>query len=109
MSDCPCGDNHDDPRLVVAQVLGGQERARDRAQMASEQSELEINDLLDALKPDQLLTLRRILNLGQRMIDYTDGQVATILRVVHRVDPATGRSLDAPFEEMQGPAPVEPA
>lgn len=107
MANCSCGDDHDDPNIVIAHLLPGQER--DRAQMVNDAARLEIHGLLDTLTPDHLLTLRRILNQNQRMIDFTDGQVAAILRVVHRVDPATGRSLDVPFEEMQGPAPVEPA
>jgi hypothetical protein len=83
---------------------------QDRRRMSAEAAELEITNFLERLPPSDLLTVRRILNLEgeSAMLNYLDGQVHAILRLVHRVDPDTGQPLDAlPRLAPEGGPPTE--
>lgn len=67
----------------------------DRAHMRAEERDARITRFLDSLDVDQLMALRSILNMGGPdtafgLNQYYDGQAATLLRVVHHVDPDTG-------------------
>ena len=99
------------PIPVPAGVFEAIQRGHEAAHMRAESREARIEHLLDTLDVEGLLALRLILNHGDQdsawaMNQYYDGQVASILRRVHQVDPYTGEDptqalLAAP------PAPTE--
>lgn len=72
----------------MAEALG---RMHDRAHMHAEARTQAIYSLLDRLPPDDLLTLRDILRAPRSARNRIDGQVVSIMRVVHHVDPYTAR------------------
>jgi hypothetical protein len=71
-----------------------------RARMAADEREASVNDLLDSLNVQQLVALRRLLNMDQEsaMNNYVDGQVVTLLRRIHNVDPHTGMTEQEAIE-----------
>ena len=89
------------PMALLAAMSG------DRHRMAHETAENDVFHLLDALTVEQLITLRRILNSAQESPsnNYVDGQVVSLLRVVHRVHHVTGTSLES---ELLGAPPDAP-
>lgn len=77
----------------LADVITGQ---RDRQVMGAQVAETEVQHFLDGLDVGQLLALRRILCMDNDSStnNYFDGQVVTLLRVVHKVDAWSGKPAD---------------
>jgi hypothetical protein len=82
----------------ISELLETQQKAHDRRHMALDVVMTEVYNFLDGLNVTQLLAMRRILNLGDGgecvNNNYIDGQVITLLRRVHNVNPSTGDSLE---------------
>lgn len=55
-----------------------------------------INALFDSLDVEQLVTLRRMFAMDGRsgMNNYFEGQIVTMLRRVHNVDPESGLTME---------------
>lgn len=77
------------PKSLVASIM----RQHDREHMEVDAAKMSVFALLDALDKDQLMSLRTILNMSPGGIQYTDGMVANQLRLIHRVDPDSGKDL----------------
>jgi hypothetical protein len=82
----------------ISELFESQQKAQDRRHMAVEVVMTEIYEFLDGLSVTQLLALRRVLNLGDGSEcannNYIDGQIITLLRRVHNVNPLSGESLE---------------
>lgn len=109
-------DDEHEPEHPLAAILFGaaqSEEAQRRHREAHEREAMARDDyfarlygFLDELTPDQLVVLRSILNVGSRKtLQFIDGQVVSLLRRVHEVDPITGQKNG--FEALleQPPAP----
>lgn len=90
-------DHHDDDAHfaavpVPAEVLAGMVRHADLHAMDRQQRQLRLDRFLDGLDVDGLLALRDLLNhdTDSSMNNYFDGQIRTLLRRIHHVDPRTG-------------------
>lgn len=87
-------DHSDDPHIhvVPAGMAEALQHASEMHAMAVDAQTSRVYRLLDTLDPDGLLALRTILNQDQTSTSnqYWDGQIASILRVIHRVHPYTG-------------------
>lgn len=77
------------------------ERAEHQA-MHGEQTIMQFNNFLDGLSVEQLVTLRRILNLEgmSATLNFLDGQIYAILRCVRHVNPDTGEAYDAELTQQ---------
>ncbi len=86
---------------------------RDRRRMQGEELRQRVTNFLDTATAEQLLALRVILNMGRGDAaglsnEFFDGQIVTILRVVHQVNPDTGKSYaDELLEPSQVDAPPQ--
>ena len=86
-------EHDDEPAFGIAIPIPACVRqAHDRQHMKAEDRAAAVDRLLDGLDVEQLLALRTILNLAnpERMNQYIDGQVVTLLRRIHGVDSSTG-------------------
>jgi hypothetical protein len=94
-------DNHDDPGVHLVGFSAMSEMA-DRARMEAEVQQATVYRFLDELAPEQLVALRMILNQDSKsaMNNYWDGQVATLLRRIHGVDPWTGLTPQEAIERQ---------
>lgn len=81
------------PRDLLASLMGEHE---DQHRMVAQTVETEVFHFIDSLTVPQLLALRRVLNGGppSHTNNYIDGQVVTVLRLVHRVDHVSGESYE---------------
>lgn len=111
-------DNHDDhdhdreihgfaiplPAAFAESLAGEHDRGRMQARVA----ETNIYHFLDRLDVEELLVLRRMLNCDQDSAsnNYFDGQVVTLLRVVHQVDITTGERFDTSVFDGDAGAPA---
>ncbi len=89
--------------LPLGEMLGVARHEHDRAQIRSAEMRATIFGFLDGLDVDQLRALRLILNMcgdsDRELSEFFDGQVVSIMRLVHHVNPDTGQSLE---EELAG-------
>ena len=92
-------DPDDHPPLVL-DIGGALRAAHERHHMESEDRAASVDRLLDGLNVEQLIALRYLLNQDSKsaMNNYFDGQVITLLRRVHGVDPVTGLT---PIEALE--------
>lgn len=86
---------------IPAGIIDELKKQHDRAHMSAEANQARIDRFLTELDVDGLLALRTILNMGDLDKNPTacfwDGQILSLLRYVHKVDPYTGRDpLDPP-------------
>jgi hypothetical protein len=96
------------PGFLVDAMTGADQEHHLRRQMHAQVAENEVMHFLDSLGVDQLLALRRILCIDNDSTsnNYFDGQIVSLLRVVHKVDITTGEPFDVSALE---PTPVPPA
>jgi hypothetical protein len=70
-------------------------RQHDRAHIAADANQARIDRFLTALDVDGLMAMRTILCMGDMAkslsANFWDGQVVSLLRYVHKVDPDTGK------------------
>lgn len=88
------------PKELVQALVNDHQQAHMRQDAAL----MAIQHFFDSLSVEQLMVLRRIraaVLIGAQN-QFMDGQVYQILRLVHGVDPDTGR---APHEELKIPKP----
>lgn len=112
-SDSPNDDQHKHEHVhTFAVPLDAVMRQHDRGQQAAEMWTLRMLNFIDSLSVDQVIVLRRILNMDSDSAwnMYWDGQLAAILRLVHHVDEFTGEPLlpgsDGPgIEDIQRTEP----
>lgn len=71
-------------------------QAHDRAHLEAVSMIQRIYAFLDSLNVEQLLCLKKILQADGKsyMNNYFEGQVVTLLRMVHNVDPDTGLTVE---------------
>lgn len=90
---------------MPAQIVQALAAEHDRAHMSAEDRTARVEQFIDGLDVEGLLALRTILNAGGdakrhwAMSQYLDGQVVTLLRRVHGVNPETGRDAAAELLE----------
>lgn len=86
--------------------------SHDRHHMSAHDAANRNAAFLDSLNVEQLVALRGILCADNESAsnNFFDGQVYSILRVVHRVDPYSGRDPLEEFVDAVGPVrPEEPS
>ena len=89
-------------REAVREVQQESAKKRERTIMETDAGIHEMWSLLDSLTPRQLVSLRWILHLGSDMTPsalFIDGQIVSILRTVHGVDPETGLTVLEQFTQ----------
>ena len=86
-------------RNLLAQTSAQHEREH----MEGMSTQQQIYGLLDSLTVEQLLALRVMLGIDSKsaMCNYFEGQVVSILRLVHGVDPATGLTPQEALERVE--------
>lgn len=79
---------------LPAELVDVLRRTTDRAHMTAEAMAARVDSFIAGLDVDGLMALRSILNTGDMTkslsANFWDGQIVSILRHVHHVDPATG-------------------
>ncbi len=70
----------------------------DRRAIAGEAMAMSVYSFMDGLNVEQLIALRRMLCCDEesRMNQFFDGQIVSILRLVHHVHPDTGKPESDP-------------
>lgn len=82
--------------ISLSDLLGQQHAEHvEHHRMAAEFTQLNFTNFIDGLSIDQLLALRRMLCSDNDSVsnNFFDGQIFSILRLVHKVDPVTGKKL----------------
>jgi DNA-binding MltR family transcriptional regulator len=84
--------------VPLGALFEGLKNQHDREHMAHDAMSMRLNNFLDELSIEHLMTLRHILNQDQDSAsnNFFDGQIYTLLRVVHHVDGNSG-SADLPL------------
>lgn len=72
------------------------QKQHDRANIAADANQARIDNFLTSLDVDGLMAMRTILNMGDLGRNPTacfwDGQIVSLLRYGHKVDPDSGRN-----------------
>jgi hypothetical protein len=80
---------------IPPHIVAAMQEQKDKEEMTAEEMRQKRYAFIDGLTPDQLIQLRHIVNMKRMGLNYLDGMIATLLRVVHGVDPETGISPEA--------------
>lgn len=75
-------------------------RLQTKAAMESEDRGKTIEQLIVELSIPQLLAFRKALHLRRTGLTHLDGQIYSLLRLVHCVDPATGLTAEEALMQM---------
>jgi hypothetical protein len=95
--DMPDDDRHRPHGFAVPvplnQLFEGLKSQHDREHLAHDAMTMRLNNFLDEMSVEQLMTLRHILNQDQDSTsnNFFDGQIYTLLRIVHHVDANSGK------------------
>jgi hypothetical protein len=86
-------------------LIRAMEHEHDRAHMEVESFQQRIFSFFDSLNVEQLMTMRTILNADAKSWanNYFEGQVVTILRLIHGVDPDTGLTAEQALARLNTP------
>lgn len=83
------------PLPLPAELIETLRKQHDQAHMAADAEVARIDRFISGLDVDGLLALRVILNTGDMSksvsANFFDGQLVSILKYVHGVDPASGK------------------
>jgi hypothetical protein len=90
----------------LADVFNSMREEHQKEHMAAEDRQMQVDNFMAGLSPEQLVILRYILNLEppNETNQYFDGQAHALLKFVHHVDPMTGRDEFAQLAEEPDPA-----
>lgn len=84
--------------ILPPELLAAAKAEHEKTHMRAEELGLQVENLIDTLTPDQLLVMRKILRMRRQALYHLDGQIMTVMRISHHVDPETGESLMARLE-----------
>lgn len=79
--------------ILPPELLAAAKAEHEKTHMRADELGLQIENLIDTLTADQLLVVRKILRMRRQALYHLDGQIMTVMRLSHHVDPDTGEDL----------------